>query len=53
MGDGKKNVNIGMEMVDERRRLKPMVVKKYGEFKVFKPFAYSSLYLHLHPLVSL
>ena len=48
-----KKGNIGGEMADERRRSKPMKVKKYGEFKVFKPFAYSSLYLHLHPLVSL
>ena len=30
MGDG-KNGNIGEKMVDERRRLKPMKVKKYKE----------------------
>ena len=38
MGDG-KNGNIAAEMGDERRRSKPMKVKKYGEFKVFRPFA--------------
>ena len=44
MNDG-KNGNVGAEMVDKRRRLKPIKVKKYGEFG---PFASSSLYLHLH-----
>ncbi|CBI36777.3 unnamed protein product, partial [Vitis vinifera] len=39
------------KMVDERRRLKPMKVKKYKEFRVFKPFSFSFLYLHLNPLI--
>ena len=40
------------KMVDERRRLKPMKVEKYEEFRLFKPFSSSFLYLYLHPLVS-
>ena len=49
---GEKNGNIGAKMVDKRRRVKLMKAKKYGEFRVFKPFASSSLYLHLYPLIS-
>ena len=48
-----KNGNIGAKMTDERRKSKPMKVKKYGEFRVFKRFASSSLYLRLYHLVSL
>ena len=34
-----KNGNIGVEMVDERKKSKPMKVKKYEDFRVFKPFS--------------